>query len=169
MASEIISEREAAQLFDEMLERLRTLEFTDLATQIAETANTRVVQELDKRELEHLPKGLRAELSTTSVRPRTSIEQLEVALEILDSRLREAPAVAAAAARQLGVSPDDVWFAPDDTALEGVADQRRDARFSLRELQPSVEDRSEAVRLLGVLWNALGQSVPEMEKERADS
>lgn len=148
MASETISEREAEQVLDEILERLRILAMDELATEIAETANTRVVQELDKRELEHLPKGIRSELSTKSVRSRTSIEKLEVALEILDSRLREAPAVAAAAARELGASPEDVWFAPDDTALEGVADQRRDERFSLRELRPTDDDRAATVRLL---------------------
>jgi hypothetical protein len=169
MAGETISEREAEQVLDEILERLRTLAFEELATEIAETANTRVVQEIDKRELEHLPRGIRSELSTKSVRSRTSIEKLEVALEILDSRLREAPAVAAAAARQLGVAPEDVWFAPDDTALEGVADQRRDERFSLRELRPTDDDRTATVRLLGVLWSAVGKSLPEKEKDSADS
>ncbi len=110
---------------------------------------------------------MRGEVSTKSVRERTSLEQLQVIFEMLDTWIREVPSVAAATAARLGRAVEQVRFAYDGNAIE-VPHTRSEVEFGLEQLVFSVDDsvgESMAMRALEALWSAVGKDVRIVKSE----
>jgi hypothetical protein len=165
MPEERISYSDAEALFKHLIDRLQEMDNHDLAVEILDFALAPVVDEVDNARLAHLPRSLRSELSRKSVRERTSLERLEVALSAIDSRLREAPAVAASAGQLLGVPPENIRFEHDATAIE-VLHPRSEDIFSLSTLEYGPLEEERVCRALTTLWAAVGRKPEPIRKER---
>lgn len=163
--AEQISESEAAVLLTYIFDALRRRELGRTADHLAAAASSRVVAEVDDRRLDHLPRSVRGELSTKSVREKSQVEQLMTVVAILDALLRQAPSVAAATAAGLDVLVDNIRFAPDETAIE-MSIAQFEEEFRLTELAWDATDAPIAMNALAVLWNGVGrETAPQKSRE----
>jgi hypothetical protein len=165
--ADMLNDHDAGELLSYILEALRSRQLTSMADQLAAAASNRIVAEIDNRQLEHLPKSVRGELSTKSVREKSQAEQLMTVVSTLDAQLRQVPSVAEATAAGLDVSVGAIRFAYDETAIETSAAQP-ESEFRLTDLVWAEDEAAVAMNALAILWSGLGRDTrPQRSPEGA--
>jgi hypothetical protein len=160
-----LNEHDAAELQEYILRALRQRQLGAVADQLETAASSRIVAEVDSRQFNDLPRSVRNELGTQSVRPRSRLEQLTTLVETLDAILRQGPSFAAATASALDAPLAKIRFVFDDTAIEAVR-PRSEADFALTELTWSEDEGALAMEALATLWGATGREArPHRDEE----
>jgi hypothetical protein len=160
-----LNEHEAAELQDYILHALRQRQLGALAEQLETAASSRIVAEVDSRQFDDLPRRVRDELGTQSVRPKSRLEQLATLVEILDAMLRQGPSVAAATAATLDAPIAKIRFAFDETAIDAVG-PRSESDFALTELSWPENEGATAMAALATLWGATGRETELRRNEQ---
>ena len=113
MANQDLLGEEWLDLYQYLLARLAELGFNDIRNEIEAAASAPVVQESTPEDQAQISKMVRSEVGRTIIRRRSPEEVFSAAVDVLQSRLVELPAVASSLAGHLGIPETRVEFRVD--------------------------------------------------------
>lgn len=114
MANENISGEEWLELYRYLLNELAVRGFDDIRLEIEAAASAPVTEESTPEDQARISKIVRGEVGRRRIRRREPAEVFSAAVQVLQSRLFELPAVALSLAKHLGQAPTEVEFRRDD-------------------------------------------------------
>lgn len=130
MANENISGEEWLELYRYLLNELAVRGYNDIRLEIEAAASAPVTEESTPEDQARLSKIVRGEVGRTRIRRRGPDEVFQAAIEVLQSRLVELPAVAVGLAKHLAVPAAGMEFRRDD-----------EYRYALVESEPVALDQ----------------------------
>jgi transcription initiation factor TFIIIB Brf1 subunit/transcription initiation factor TFIIB len=113
LANENISGEEWLDLYRYLLTRLQERGFTEVRAEIEAAASAPVVEESTPEDEARISQLVRGEVGRAIIRRRSPEEVFKAAVEVLQCRLIELPAIAGVLAEHLGISAAHIEFRVD--------------------------------------------------------
>lgn len=149
MANENISDEEWLELYRYLLNELELRGYNDIRVEIEAAASAPVIEESTPEDQAHLSKIVRGEVGRTRIRRRRPGEVFQAAIEVLQSRLLELPAVAVGLAKYLAVPAAGMEFRRDDEYRYALVESEAVALVQLVIDEPQIISIRRDLSILG--------------------